>query len=138
MRRGILFVALAATALVAVPGTAEGFGRRGRAVHCQPACPVWYYAPSCPSAAVGVPFGYPLAQPGYPFVQPGYSSGQPGYPIRPQPPVTTVTIRGRAYRIIPHPDRGTHAEDERDVAAETLPPGAAGSNIPASDRFMGT
>jgi hypothetical protein len=112
------------TALAVLPSSVEAFGRRNRCQPAQPCCqgPVVYY-PAC-----GLPGGYYPA-PGQPLLW----SGQP-----PLAAATTVAIKGKTYRIVPHPDRGDEREDERDLAAEVLPKGAAGSSIPAADRFMGT
>ena len=129
MHRAVFLAAVAAVALAGLPDTAEAFGRRNR---CQPVCPVpppcfpgpGGYYPPC-----GVPFGpYPLP--------PGQGSVGPN--LTPVAEGVVVRIKSRSYRIIPHPDRGDEGEEERDRAAETLPPGAAGSSIPAADRFMGT
>jgi hypothetical protein len=72
------------------------------------------------------------------YPAPAWSPAVASLPAAAQPAPGRVTIKGKTYRIIPHPDKGNYPEDERDLAAETLPPGAAGSNIPPADRFKGT
>src|SRR5262245_46338546 len=123
MRQALPLAALAAVLLLAVPNASEAFGRRGRACPCPmvyPA-PVWYYPPYCPPTV----YWYP-AQPG----TPGSTSPAPPMPEAEPGP---VKIKGKTYRIIPHPDRGDEREDERDLAAEAIPPGGAGSNIPPKE-----
>jgi hypothetical protein len=111
MRHWFPIAALAGIALTLLPETGEAFGRRSRNPPCPPpqACP-------CPPVICCLPVASAASV----------------------PTPTTVTIKNKSYRIIPHPDKGYEEEDERKAATVTPPPGAQGSDIPSSDRFEGT
>jgi hypothetical protein len=160
MRRSLVFAAVAVAALVAAPGDGAAFGRRGRAVWCRHVCPpppVWYPAPPCPPGPVAL---YPAVYlpPGSVVYPPTPYCGVTGGVYQPVPwgpgtlaplprgtgPVPggetaprVVTIQGKRYRIVPHPDRGDYREDVEDKTAAALP-FAKAANIPPEDRFSGT
>jgi hypothetical protein len=126
-RFAFLLALLASSAVLTITNDAFSNGRRHlrRGFCCPPV--VCMPAPCCQDGMGGTIVPYST----YP--------GMPGQavPSSQLPPVRTVTIKGKQYSIVPHPDRGSF-EDEQDASARTLPPGAAGSDIPASERFMGT
>jgi len=91
--------------------------------YCQPAGVVYYPSP----CYLPMPYG-PVTIRSYPMATPSAAEGTK--------PARAVTIKGKQYRIIPTADKGEHAKDEVEKAAEL--PSAKGTNIPASDVFRGT
>jgi len=113
MRQGLFFAALAAAVFLAVPNTGEAFGRRNRGRCCQPTCPIqpmWYYGSNCPPPVVW------YVVPAYPPAIGGLSAPQPPAP-------SIVKSKGETYRMVPHPDKGSHGEDERDLRRRGRPGG---------------
>src|SRR5258707_3232968 len=129
MHKRFLFLValLASSAVLTITNDAFSNGRRHvrRGFCCPPV--ICMPAPCCQDAYPGAVAPYSTS--------PGFSGQM--VPLSQLPAVRTVTIKGKQYRIVPHPDRGPF-EDERDETVLTLPPGAAGSDIPASERFIGT
>ncbi len=136
MRRCVVLAVLTASAMAAVPSPGEAFGRR-RAVRCHPPA-VYHAVPACPPRAFWVPSAHPLALPGAALPVPG-----PTAEVAPAP--AAVVIKGKTYRIIPHPDTGDERRDEPEAANNPTPPDAqaaplpeAASAINPADRFTGT